>query len=214
MSKWFLRFGTLAAAAALGLMAVFLANWLVFGSYDFDFTKISKSVSPSIAQIDDFADDKAVYAAIYKDEGFDTNPKLIGDTTFRAPIDDQENPRSVPGVQLDTLTDFLEKNDESISTRPLAADIAVVGFISRAESSEIFKSGPNPLDGWKLLYKRYPDAKGILSFSRIGFNHDHTQAIVYFAQTCGRLCGKGGYLLYKKSWGTWRKAGEGTMWVS
>jgi hypothetical protein len=43
--------------------------------------------------------------------------------------------------------------------------------------------------------KEYPEAKGILNLSHIGFNHDRNEALVYAEIKCGDNCGKSGYWL-------------------
>ena len=48
--------------------------------------------------------------------------------------------------------------------------------------------------GWKQFNKRYPNAPGIFVVSRIGFNRDHTEAVMYAAKACGNLCGDGQYV--------------------
>jgi hypothetical protein len=48
------------------------------------------------------------------------------------------------------------------------------------------------LFGWETFHAAYPDAKGFLWVSAVGFDEGHDHAIVYVAHLCGGLCGEGG----------------------
>jgi hypothetical protein len=58
--------------------------------------------------------------------------------------------------------------------------------------------------GWENLYKRYPEATGIIRVSAIGFNPERTQALVYVERGCGATCGQGGYVLLSKEGKVWK----------
>jgi hypothetical protein len=215
MSKWFLKFAAFAAALVLGLAVVFISGGLVFGPCGFEFLSISAAPTPCGAEIDPYADEKAIYAQIYKDQGFDTNPQVIDENSLRGPVDELRDPSFVPGVSPDTLADFEIKNKESISVRPLVSDVPHMGVVTKADLEAMLPKGQHPRNVQDLFNLHYPGSHGDLSFSRVGFNRDHTQAIVYFSQWCGGLCAKGGYLLYRKKGGSWQAASPNrTMWVS
>ena len=55
-----------------------------------------------------------------------------------------------------------------------------VEFIKRVQEKKLF---PLLGEGWKKFYKKYPDSKGIYSFSRASFNETKTKAFVYFEKT-------------------------------
>jgi len=215
MSKWFQRFAVFAAALVLGLAVVVIAGRLVFGPCSFEFLSISAATTPCGAEIDPYADEKAIYAQIYKDQGFETDRQVIDENSLHGPIDELRDPSFVPGVSPDTLADFEAKSNESISIRPLVSDIPDTRVVTRAELDAMLPKGHPPMNVQDLFDKHFPGSHGVLSFSRIGFNRDHTQAIVYFSQWCGGLCAKGGYLLYRKNGRIWQAASPNrTMWVS
>ncbi len=56
---------------------------------------------------------------------------------------------------------------------------------------------------WINYYRRFPDARGFVMLSRIGFNTHHTQALLYFGSRCGPGCGDLHFLLLQKENGTW-----------
>jgi hypothetical protein len=69
--------------------------------------------------------------------------------------------------------------------------------------------------GWEDFYKKYPKSGGFVTFSRVGFNSDRTQALVYQSHSCGGLCGGGSCLLFEKKGGVWvEKGAVGGSWVS
>lgn len=61
-------------------------------------------------------------------------------------------------------------------------------------------------DGWSALRERYPDSRGYLWFSAVGFNATKTRALVYLAYQCGGLCGAGAHQLLEKVDGRWQPA--------
>ncbi len=64
----------------------------------------------------------------------------------------------------------------------------------------------------------YHDINVIFTVSEVGFNRDHTRAIVYIGHYCGGLCGGGTYHLLIKRDGKWQSdagyRGEACAWVS
>ena len=83
--------------------------------------------------------------------------------------------------------------------------------VNSAQLDSFFKKGGG---SWPAYYKQYPGSQGVLEFSRVGFNADGTQALFYYGNTCGGLCGGGGYVVMKKRSGRWVIGKEIEMWVS
>jgi len=69
-------------------------------------------------------------------------------------------------------------------------------------------------DGWQLFYERYPQARGILTFSRAGFDDALDQALVYVGVQSQALAGAGHYVLLKKVNGVWMVDQEVMVWIS
>lgn len=59
---------------------------------------------------------------------------------------------------------------------------------------------------WEDFYTRYPDAKGYVSVSSVGFNAQKTKALVAMTYSCGILCMNGTYYLMQKQNGRWVRA--------
>lgn len=67
---------------------------------------------------------------------------------------------------------------------------------------------------WPAYYKQFPGSNGVLTFSRVGFSGDGTQALFYYSNRCGGLCGTGSYVIMEKRNGNWTIQQEIEMWVS
>jgi hypothetical protein len=61
--------------------------------------------------------------------------------------------------------------------------------------------------------RRFPDNYGYLTFSRIGFNRNLTEAVFYTEHMCG-LCGEGKYVFMRKVNGHWTTVREASTWIS
>ena len=117
----------------------------------------------------------------------------------------------MPELTQDTINDFIAKN---LKSYPLGRFIELEPnymVISQAEINDLFEFK----DGWKRFYKQYPDANGIFTFSRVGFNYTKTQALVYVANQWDHSTGAGVYIFLKKrSDGTWDVGKELRIWNS
>lgn len=57
--------------------------------------------------------------------------------------------------------------------------------------------------GWQLFYEKYPDTVGFIYLSRVGFNADLSQALVYYSQFHYDQPIRGGYVLLTRQEGRW-----------
>src|SRR5690348_1289111 len=137
MSNWPVRLAVFALALVLGLAAAFFASGIYLGPFGFGYSlpwaDSNRDDSNVEIQTDPAADDRAIYAAVYKDQEFDQNPPLIGESTSQLALEGFVDPMSNPLATPDEIADFRTKNSEAISIRPLISDIKVVGFITHAE---------------------------------------------------------------------------------
>ena len=120
--------------------------------------------------------------------------------------------KSSPELMLETVEDLRAKNKEQHKfARHFDIKRRYI-LVSEKELDAFFKEGGG---WWEEFYRKYPKSTGIATFSRVGFNADRTQALVYQGHSCGGLCGGGSYLLLVKSNGVWtNKGGIGPTWVS
>jgi len=83
--------------------------------------------------------------------------------------------------------------DQNATSQTLARQFTLpVGYRleAKAQIMSLFQSGGG---GWGVFRAQYPNAKGILSVSAVGFDKAHQVAIVYVGHSCGLLCGGGSY---------------------
>ncbi|MEO8910009.1 MAG: hypothetical protein ABI408_07250 [Gemmatimonadaceae bacterium] len=85
--------------------------------------------------------------------------------------------------------------------------------LSRDSLPELEKRGealdPNHYVGrpfWLAFLERYPGAWGMLGLSRIAFNAQRTEALVYADHTCGSSCENGDTWFLQRTGGRWRIA--------
>ena len=67
---------------------------------------------------------------------------------------------------------------------------------------------------WTAFYKLYPDSAGYNSLSKVGYDKSGRQALVYFVNWCGSLCGTGSYVLLEKGNKGWVVKESAGMWIS
>ena len=67
---------------------------------------------------------------------------------------------------------------------------------------------------WARFQERYPEASGVVIFSRVGFGANEDEALVLMGYRCGDLCGAGGLYLLVKEDGNWKVQEELMVWQS
>ena len=114
----------------------------------------------------------------------------------------------MPEAERQTLDSYLAKNK---APEPLIVSNLGINYV-------VVKGSDLPDDKfdrfWTKFYKKYPDSSGIIFFSNVGFNDEHSQAFVYAGRSCGGLCGEGEYILLNKVNGRWVIQKEQDLWVS
>ena len=65
---------------------------------------------------------------------------------------------------------------------------------------------------WREFYRAYPKAKGVMEFSRVGFNSEKTQAFVYANYWSGCTKGKGRYFFLQRDGDGWKVVKALTEW--
>lgn len=111
----------------------------------------------------------------------------------------------------DTIDDYQLKNEEKQKLENNFSVRSKIIFISEKEENQLFRKGQ---DGWAKFHKKYPKAKRMISFSRVGFNKEQTQALVNVSMGCGWLCGEGSFIILQKENGKWVIQQNIGLWVS
>jgi len=119
--------------------------------------------------------------------------------------------KNTHGLEADTLNSFRTRNATMTllsSDMNLGASYVLLG---QSDLNQIF--APNQ-DGWQVFYERFPNAPGIISFSRVGFNARFDQALVYLGIQSQWLNGSGHYFLLQKTKGSWSIDQVVQTWIS
>jgi len=119
--------------------------------------------------------------------------------------------QNMHGVAPETVDSFRARNDTVYPIRPDMNLGSPYTLLSQAGRNRIF--GQNQ-SGWEIFYNRYPQAPGITTLSRVGFNTTFDQALVYIGTQSNWLAGAGYYILLKKTNGAWSIDQKVMAWVS
>ncbi len=156
------------------------------------------------------ADENAVIAAVVKQE-FGKDPGLLVLQAESRSFDpDWDRLREeLPQLQEETLANYRAQNaNTSLLQEFLDLPMEVV-FLTESESKAIFEQG-----GWDAFYARFPKAHGLTALSRVGFNRERTQALVYMGTMSHYLAGAGFFYLLEKERGSWKVKGQLMVWIS
>lgn len=107
----------------------------------------------------------------------------------------------------EVLDDFEAKNREP---RPLKADFGLRIRTQPISAEEVRRLVPvrDGIPDFDPMHEKYPEASGVVTLSRVGFDRDFTQAIVEVNRgSCGRGCGDGAFLFLKREDGRWKVRG-------
>jgi hypothetical protein len=137
----------------------------------------------------------------------DTKMLVIDDRTFRYDFGDHEEPWKDKYKGL-TIAPSAVEDYEARNVRPSMLNKASfklpvkINLITDLDLKAIFHGTWGELE-WISYYRRFPDSRGFIMLSRIGFNTERTQALLYLGSRCGPGCGDIHFLLLEKTDGTW-----------
>ncbi|MDQ3633814.1 MAG: hypothetical protein M3405_04800 [Acidobacteriota bacterium] len=80
---------------------------------------------------------------------------------------------------------------------------ASVNYILVSEKEIDFLIDQRNDPNWGKLSAKYPNSYGFNKFSKIGFNREMTQALVYTEHSCGSLCGETSFVWLRKKNNIW-----------
>lgn len=119
----------------------------------------------------------------------------------------------------DTRKSFLARNLIPSSLSPdMKLDFQYY-LISKVEVDEIYTNTPPSEDGISggpisEMGRRYPDTGGLTQLSRVGFNRNRTEALVYIQHVCGSLCAYTYFVRLEKHFGSWLVVDKWLMGIS
>jgi hypothetical protein len=128
-------------------------------------------------------------------------------TFFEVPISEMK--KLTPSASEDAFRDYRSKNQQPSILDPGFNLPVKYMFIEEAELKELNES---EWEGWRT--GKYSGGRGILRLTKVGFNKDRTEALVYVEFICPLLCGGGGNVLLEKHSGAWRVKERFDVWKS
>jgi len=148
-------------------------------------------------------DTQEVYSAVLAQESFGDGPILLEEFTERGGgyVDGRIAAGNVSGVEHSTIDDYALKNKTQKSLRKFFIDRGDVVFVTAKDETALSQDKSVPFE--ERLAKRFPGSERIVSLSNIGFNRDHTQALVYVSFYCGAQCAGGSLYTLDKTNGGW-----------
>lgn len=122
-----------------------------------------------------------------------------------------------PETRPETTTDFDSKNEKSILLEKLFDLKVPYVLVTDEKLKTIFVTDSNGYvsdESWNAFYKQYPGAPGILAFSRVGFDAQKTEAIVYVVIQSGLVGGAGRFFVLSKDREKWKVQKQVVIWLS
>jgi hypothetical protein len=143
----------------------------------------------------------------------------LKDKRLMTPLETKLKPEEIirlgfPEIEMETVKDFITMNKRGGILEPRFPISAPQKVLSKREEAHLWRRrGPNwSHEGWSAFYDRYPNAGGILRFSRVGLNSSGTQALVETGISLGPLAGEGRTVfLVKDDDGAWAKKAEPSL---
>jgi len=117
--------------------------------------------------------------------------------------------QKMPLTEKETLDNFQLKNAESHPLGDYFNLTVEVVLVSIEEIREIFQED----NGWKEFYATYPFSQGIMTLSRVGFNAEMDQALLYVEDEWDDCIGSGHYILFTKENGVWTIQSWVISWI-
>ncbi|HEY9206882.1 MAG TPA: hypothetical protein VIO58_13300 [Candidatus Methanoperedens sp.] len=85
-----------------------------------------------------------------------------------------------------------------------------VFLVSENELNNIFSE----FNGWDRFYEIYPNSSGVIEISRVGFNNNYTQALLYYGEQSHYVAGNGYLIFLIKEEGKWIIKEQVMLWIS
>ena len=157
---------------------------------------------------------KEIYTAILNLDLYKSKTIVLDEFTQRggAIMDDMISRRDVDGLERSAVESYELRNKTSTSLREFFADREDIVFFTEKDAKDFARN--KSIEFEEQLTKRYPGAGRLISLSNVGFNKDHTEALVYVTYYCGSLCAGGQFIILKKPKDKWAVAGVQSLWVS
>ncbi len=120
---------------------------------------------------------------------------------------------SIKGLDKETISDFYAKNLQRYQLQYLFK--LKIAYVLINNILVEFEENPKPgMSAWDEFYRKYEGAQGLASLSRVGFNSNKSQALVYLGNQSGLTLGQGRFILLIKKHGIWEIRDKMKAWIS
>jgi hypothetical protein len=166
-------------------------------------------------------DDSAVYSAVLKElyQAAKGRPIFLSDQTALGVPPGMVGNLPVQGPQTNTFLERIapdaRQNYEDInhSSLHLSAPCKLAPECTLVDLADIALQVKNE-KAWRKFMLKHPNTPGIIIVSRIGYNRERDQAVVYSGMSCGELCGQGEFTWIVKHNGVWEVESSNVVWIS
>jgi len=175
-----------------------------------------RNSSPNVDQATSDAEVYEVYSTAIKETYLNNGGVADPGVERLVVIRDQTTPYGTPGsdtvsawrtsgisIDDETINDFRLKNNGPISLEPRFTLPVKQVLISDRDFAR-----------FRGVYERHRSFIGYIVLSRVGFNREHNQALIYISRGCGGLCGNGYYVILGKEGSAWSVKHAVILWVS
>jgi hypothetical protein len=116
----------------------------------------------------------------------------------------------MPLLSSETANDYKANNIEKFEIKYKLSCAVKYEYSTMEEINGVFKNEM----GWAGLKKAFPGLIGYFAFSKVGFNKEKTEALIYTEFWCGNQCGEGAYWLLKRKNNNWFVEQKVGTWIS
>ena len=116
------------------------------------------------------------------------------------------------GIEPRTVDDYLAKNRSASSIADHFNLPVSHVLVDGSEITALTAKGSST--AWHDFFGKHPNAFVVTRLSRVGFNPNKDQAMVYMDRFCGPRCGSGGYWFVVKDGGGWKVKTAFASWIS
>ncbi len=119
--------------------------------------------------------------------------------------------RNLKNLEKETFNDFRINNEKADTIKKYFSNNLDVIILTKTEiDSIIFEKNSS----WEGFYKIYGQTQGLLSFSKIGFDIDHKQALFYYSNQSDWLDGYGYFILFERINKNWIEKSSFMAWIT
>jgi hypothetical protein len=149
------------------------------------------------------AEEYTVYSALIRQNpiGYELGSSFLVREQTVADLDMLEDTlENVPRLPTGLADSYRSRNAAAYTLSPNLDVEQDYAMMSQEEFDRIFRGKGSV---WTRFQAKYPEAGGLITFSRVGFDEKGDKALALFGFRCGDLCGAGGTYLLVKENGHW-----------